>query len=169
MAACRRVVVLGPSHHVHLDNCVLTRASTLETPLGSLRVDVESNAALMATGLFAWFGLEDDEEEHSIEMHLPFLHAGLAERGIDPATVSVLPIVVGDLTRKQHAEYARALVSLFRDPATVFAISTDFCHWGRRFRYAPYDASAGPIHNFIRGLDHEGMAVRNESFDIARI
>jgi len=36
-------------------------------------------------------------------------------------------------------------------------ISSDFCHWGRRFSYSTYDRSFGPIHSFIEALDREGM------------
>ena len=38
----KRVFVLGPSHHVYLDGCALTRCTEYETPLGVLPIDTES-------------------------------------------------------------------------------------------------------------------------------
>ena len=38
----KRVFVLGPSHHVYLNGCALTKCTEYETPLGSLPIDVES-------------------------------------------------------------------------------------------------------------------------------
>jgi predicted class III extradiol MEMO1 family dioxygenase len=39
------------------------------------------------------------------------------------------------------------------DPQNLFVISSDFCHWGSRFRYNYYDKSAGPIWKSIENLD----------------
>lgn len=36
-------------------------------------------------------------------------------------------------------------------------ISSDFCHWGQRFRYTYYDRSVGEIWQSIQKLDKQGM------------
>ena len=56
--------------------------------------------------------------------------------------------------------YGRILAPYFADPKNFFVISSDFCHWGRRFRYQPYDKAAGAIHESIEAMDREGMRVR---------
>ena len=38
--------VLGPSHHVYLDGCALSRCSAYETPIGQLPLDLESQSFL---------------------------------------------------------------------------------------------------------------------------
>jgi predicted class III extradiol MEMO1 family dioxygenase len=38
----KRVFILGPSHHVYLDGCALSKCSTYETPIGSLPLDLDS-------------------------------------------------------------------------------------------------------------------------------
>jgi AmmeMemoRadiSam system protein B len=38
----KRVFVLGPSHHVYLDGCALSKCATYKTPLGDLPLDLES-------------------------------------------------------------------------------------------------------------------------------
>ena len=34
-------------------------------------------------------------------------------------------------------------------------ISSDFCHWGQRFRYTQYDQEAGEIYQSIEALDKQ--------------
>lgn len=86
----KRVFILGPSHHVYLDGCALSKCTEYATPLGSLPLDrpsmllflgvssesYESFAAieeLKKTGKFSEMELSTDEDEHSIEMHLPYV------------------------------------------------------------------------------------------------
>ena len=45
--------------------------------------------------------------------------------------------MVGALSQKAEQAYGRLLAPLLRYPATLVIVSTDFCHWGTRFRYTP--------------------------------
>jgi predicted class III extradiol MEMO1 family dioxygenase len=57
-------------------------------------------------------------------------------------------------------------VLLTQNCADFFIVSSDFCHWGSRFRYQPHDSTKGSaIHEYIRWLDHRGMTLI-ESQDI---
>lgn len=38
----KRVFILGPSHHVYLDGCALSKCKQYETPLGNLPLDLDS-------------------------------------------------------------------------------------------------------------------------------
>lgn len=69
----KRVFILGPSHHVRLRGCALTTADKYETPLYDLKIDTEINAELEKTGKFTRMDMNTDEDEHSIEMHLPYV------------------------------------------------------------------------------------------------
>ena len=40
-----------------------------------------------------------------------------------------------------EAHYGRLLAPYLEDPAHVFIVSSDFCHWGTRFNYVFYDRS----------------------------
>ena len=66
-------LISGPSHHVRLSTCALTGCSSYETPLYNLTVDQEVNRELLGTGEFEVMSLEVDEDEHSMEMHMPFI------------------------------------------------------------------------------------------------
>ena len=46
----------------------------------------------------------------------------------------IVSIIVGDVSLDHAKKYAKVLEPLLADPHTVFVVSSDFCHWGSRFR-----------------------------------
>jgi len=97
--------------------------------------------------------LEADEDEHSIEMHLPYI-ARVMQNNRD---FTVVPVLVGSLSPDKEIKYGRIFAKYLSDPSNLFIISSDFCHWGQRFRYTYYDEKKGEIHESIKALD---VAVR---------
>ena len=75
----KRVFLLGPSHHYHLTKAALSRCTHYATPLGNLAIDKETTAKLHATGQFEWMSQSVDEDEHSLEMHLPYIYKMLSK------------------------------------------------------------------------------------------
>lgn len=81
--------------------------------------------------------------------------------------------MVGNTDARTEARYGSLLAPYLSDPSNVFVISSDFCHWGSRFRYTYYqmpDSSSGtnlksssrvasdyPIHESIAAVDKESM------------
>lgn len=61
----------------------------------------------------------------------------------------------GGLTPEKEAFYGEKLAKYLADPQNLFVISSDFCHWGERFRYTNYDESCGPIYKSIENLDKQ--------------
>ncbi|ENN81117.1 hypothetical protein YQE_02485, partial [Dendroctonus ponderosae] len=152
----RRIFVLGPSHHVRLPGCALSSAQKYKTPLYDLHIDMTVNNELENTGEFEWMDLDTDENEHSIEMHLPYI-AKVMENYKNQFTI--VPILVGSLTPEKEAQYGRIFAQYLADPKNLFIISSDFCHWGHRFRYTYYDRSYGSVYQSIEGLDRVGMNI----------
>ncbi|KAB0801468.1 hypothetical protein PPYR_05822 [Photinus pyralis] len=152
----RRIFILGPSHHVRLSGCALSSTQKYKTPLSDLHVDMQVNADLEMSGQFEWMDLDTDENEHSIEMHLPYI-AKIMETYKNQFTI--VPILVGSLSPEKEAFYGRLLSSYLADPQNLFVISSDFCHWGQRFRYTYYDRSCGNIYQSIEALDRAGMSI----------
>lgn len=72
---------------------------------------------------------------------------------------TIIPILVGSLSPEKEACYGRILSSFLGDPQNLFVISSDFCHWGQRFRYTYYDRSYDNIYQSIEGLDKAGMNI----------
>lgn len=152
----KRIFILGPSHHVRLRGCALSVAKKYKTPLYDLKIDIQVNAELEKTGHFSWMDMKTDEEEHSIEMHLPYI-AKVMEEFKDNFTI--VPILVGSLNPEQEDLYGSLLANYFTDPQNLLVISSDFCHWGQRFSYTYYDRSCGQIHKSIEKLDKQGMDI----------
>lgn len=173
----RRVFLLGPSHHVFLKQCALTTCDAYRTPMGDLEIDARVVAELRATGAFAEMSLSVDEDEHSLEMHLPYIREVFKSEAKMPPLV---PVLVGALSRAAEKKFGDIFAPYLDDPANLFVVSSDFCHWGKRFGYTPflrssrlissrdetsasssYEKKTGAleIHESIEALDRRGMAL----------
>lgn len=150
----KRIFILGPSHHVRLSGCALSSADKYRTPLYDLHIDRQVYAELEATGQFEWMDMQTDEDEHSIEMHLPYIAKIMEEF---KTGFTIIPILVGSLTPEKEAEYGSLLAPYLADPQNLLVVSSDFCHWGQRFRYTWREAKRGHIHQSIEWLDRQGM------------
>lgn len=93
------VFVIGPSHHIFTKKMHISEAVELETPVGNLRVDQQVCSDLMSTGIFETMNAQVDEEEHSIEMHLPYV-AHVMKQQLEQASSSgagdftVVPLMI---------------------------------------------------------------------------
>jgi len=154
----KRVFILGPSHHLYLENCALSGASKYATPLGDLIIDQgviqELTDGPDGPKLFGKMSQRVDEEEHSIEMHLPYIRHVM--KGKD---FTIVPIMVGNLSPEMEAHVGTRLAPYLADEGNLFVVSSDFCHWGQRFRYTYYNQEDGLIHKSIENLDKRGMAI----------
>ena len=150
-----RVVILGPSHHEYFNGCGLTPFEMFATPFGDVKVDTNYiNKLLKIKGLFFTLSESIDLNEHSIEMEMPFL-----KYIFDKKDFSIIPIIVGDNDLKTNIEIGHALYDLYNDPKTLFVISSDFCHWGKNFRYTYHDKKFKNIWESIQDLDKQALDI----------
>lgn len=149
----KRIFILGPSHHKYLPGCAVTSLTHYETPLYNLAVDTVVNEELFATGKFEKLSRSDDEHEHSIELHLPYI-AKVMESKKDQFTI--VPILVGSLNSESEAKFGKLLSKYLIRPENLFVVSSDFCHWGKRYNYTSWDGRR-PIYKYIEALDRTGM------------
>ena len=119
-----RVVILAPAHRVAFSGIAYSSATLFRTPLGDVEVDLE---ALNSVTELAQLQQRDDafRDEHSIEVHLPFLQETLSG-------FKIVPLLVGDATPAQVDELLEAL---WGDSETLILISSDLSH------YLSYDAA----------------------------
>jgi len=157
----KTVFVIGPSHHLYMNNqCGLSQATAVDTPIGQLKVNRK-----LIDELYAKYGsngnalftmtkdMEDEEEEHSLELHFPFI-----AKVFDAKKIDIVPIIVGHLQSETATRLGQILSPYLDDPSCFFVISSDFCHWGTRFNYTYYDESKGEIWESIKSLDLLGAA-----------
>ncbi|PIK34699.1 hypothetical protein BSL78_28471 [Apostichopus japonicus] len=114
------------------------------------------NAELLSCGDFVEMEHKVDEEEHSIEMHLPYIARVMQRKR---GSFTIIPVLVGALKPDKEAKYGRIFSKYLEDPTNLFVVSSDFCHWGRRFSYQYYDKSFSKIYESIEQLDKQGMAL----------
>lgn len=73
-------------------------------------------------------------------MHLPYLWKRLEQThgGDTDDFPTIVPILVGSNDRTEEKIYGNILLPYLKDPENAFIISSDFCHWGLRFKYTKY-------------------------------
>ncbi len=134
------IVILAPSHHVHLRGCVLDPVDFYETPLGRVKVDGEAVKALLKKEHFT-ANREAHRNEHAIEIHLPFLQRIFADR-MGKGT-GILPILVGHVPGSHFAATASDLAEVIKSRRRpLIIVSSDFTHYGPRFGYMPFRAKS---------------------------
>jgi MEMO1 family protein len=121
-----------------------------QTPLGALPVDTAIVAEL-AGHTMAFLTRDEDEAEHSIEMQLPYLRK--VTEGRD---VKVVPVVIGDLGKDRGEALGRIFAKWLGKEGVFFILSSDFCHWGKRFAYTRGAEKAPNIGDFVHALDQQG-------------
>ena len=151
----KRVFVLGPSHHFHLTGCGISDAAIIETPLGHLGVDLDVQQKFIQTKLFKKISIDQDEEEHSLEMQFPYL-----KYICDKKNIPLVNIMVGDLSPSYLGSITKLLKPYFLDQESLFVISTDFCHWGSRFQYMEdyRESTEEQLWQGIQRLDLKGVS-----------
>lgn len=113
-----RVVLLGPAHRVRLRGLALPSVDAFETPLGSVPIDARGVALLADLPQVVVSDLAH-QDEHSLEVHLPFLQATLG-------AFRLVPLVVGDASTE---EVAQVLERLWGGPETLVVVSSDLSHY----------------------------------------
>jgi len=139
----RRVVLLGPSHHVAFPGLVASSAQAFASPLG--RVPVDMAALDLARALPQVTTLDEaHRQEHSLEVQLPFLQTVLGE-------FLLVPLVVRDATAEQ---VGAVLNALWGGPETCFVISSDLSHY---LRYPEAQLADRDTAHAIEALDWAGL------------
>ena len=79
----------------------------------------------------------------------------------DECSVCILPIMVGAISHSKEEVFGRILSSFLARTNIFTVVSSDFCHWGRRFEYSPQPSPSElprqEIYQFIEWLDRLGM------------
>lgn len=130
----------------------MSKADYYETPLGRLTIDKAVVNELENTGKFQEMTLDVDEREHSIELQLPFIAKVMYGH-----EYTVVPVLVGNLFFQGEVDYGLLFGPYLADPDNLFVISSDFCHWGLRFRHQYMDPDCKDIGESIEKVDRRGM------------
>lgn len=114
----RRVVLLGPVHRVWVPGLALPGVEAFATPLGTVPLD-QAAMARIADLPQVEVSPAAHAQEHSLEVHLPFLQTVLAD-------FTLVPLAVGEATPE---EVAQVLDRLWGGEETLIVVSSDLSHF----------------------------------------
>jgi len=113
-----RVILVGPSHRVAFAGVATSGAVLFETPMGPVTIDRDAVASLVEARLAREFE-PAHANEHSLEVHLPFL------KQLFPSA-RVVPLLAGD--DDWHA-VEKILAALWGGEETAIVVSSDLSHY----------------------------------------
>ncbi|WP_189990823.1 AmmeMemoRadiSam system protein B [Thalassobaculum fulvum] len=137
--AIRRVVLLGPAHRVAFRGIATTSVDAWATPLGTLAVDWKAlTEALAVPGVAvadAAFA-----EEHSLEVHAPFIQRVFPR-------AAIVPLLVGDAPMALVSE---VVGRLWGGPETLILVSSDLSHFHDQATARRLDAETAGLIETLR-------------------
>ena len=119
-----RVIIIGPSHRVRFNNMFVgCDFDCVSTPLGDCEV-------MKITSDVVTFNNNIHYNEHSIQMHVPYVQRCCPQ-------ASIVPLLVSNYDTAHLHKLAECIKNLV-DDETLIMISSDFTHHGDKFNYKPY-------------------------------
>lgn len=116
-----RVIVLSPSHREYFQGNSIYLGDAYKTPLGEIEIDKEFREKLIHSGSMIFASSRGHQNEHALEVHLPFLQIVLND-------FTLVPIVMGDQSESSINDLAEALAKNV-DDQTLIVASTDLSHF----------------------------------------
>jgi AmmeMemoRadiSam system protein B len=113
------VAIVSPVHRMYLGPIMINDCAYYETPLGLVEVDRQMIVALeerISVSRVEW------DDEHSLEIQLPFLQRLLGD-------FKLLPVMQGDQSLSTSERLASALAELLRGKNALLVASTDLSHF----------------------------------------
>ncbi|MFY9153918.1 MAG: AmmeMemoRadiSam system protein B [Prolixibacteraceae bacterium] len=127
-----RIFIIGSSHTTTFSGASVFCNGNYETPLGTVKVDLDLARKLIAENNLLKCYPEAHQHEHSIEVQLPFLQYYLK------TDFKIVPIIIGSSTAETSKKLA-AILKPFLNEKNLFVISSDFSHY--------------PVYNDARKVD----------------
>ena len=118
----KRIFILASSHRFSFNGVAVFASGNYSTPLGEINVDTQFARDLMGKSDLFFEHSDAHEEEHSIEVQLPFLQHRLGNNFV------LVPLLLGT----HNAETCRKIASVlqpFFTSENLWIVSTDFSHY----------------------------------------
>ena len=118
----KNIFVIGTSHQTYLKGATVYNIGNYLTPIGEVKVNLEIANELIQENDFIEFNQSAHEQEHSLEVQLPFLQYKLEN------DFKIVPIIIGTDSTEIIKNIAQSLKPYFTED-NLFVISTDFSHY----------------------------------------
>jgi hypothetical protein len=149
------VVIIGPSHRFGFKGCSIYPKGGFRTPLGTAAVD-EALAAELMKGSGFTFVPEAHEEEHSVEVQVPFVQTALPG-------AKIVPIVMGYPETRTVKALADALDSACAGKKVLVIASTDMSHFLTKDKANAADAKTIELIKALKADEIEGKMEAGEN------
>ena len=154
----KRIFLLGPSHHEWLDGAsVNTEFDYYNTPLGNVKVDVDTAQKLIETDSVFSYQPKAHDREHCLEVQLPFL-----QRRFDDVP-PIVPIIISTNDFRKLQRIAEILKPYLTED-NLFVVSSDFSHYPSYEDACQVDAltgkavESGDVERFIAQLEENSRS-----------
>ncbi len=159
----KTIILLGPDHRGLGTAASIWQGSAWETPLGKLDVDYELGKSLLAEDTVFNKELNPHQNEHSIEVQLPFIQA------IYKTKPRILPISISAplniITAKRMGQ---AIYRATKRQDIVLIASSDFTHYGINYGFFPFfgtpDEVEAKVHKLDQGAIKEIEKIKPDAF-----
>ena len=115
------VVILAPSHREYINGVAIWAKGAYQTPLGLVPVNEEIAAAIMAAESDIRHQPAVHQQEHSLEVQLPFLQVAFSN-------LKIVPLVVQDYSLENCKKIASAIVAGCQHKKVLLVASSDLYH-----------------------------------------
>ncbi|MFP4045514.1 MAG: AmmeMemoRadiSam system protein B [Candidatus Aenigmatarchaeota archaeon] len=152
-------VILGPNHSNTGANEAIMTSGMWKTPLGSCQIDSDLANTILENSDHLKSDYNAHNQEHSIEVQLPWLQHKLG-------SVNIVPIAMRGKSQKKAQDIGEAIEAATQETAKKFIVlaSSDFTHFGRSYGYTPVSGGPSAILDYVEKVDREaGEAIENLS------
>lgn len=119
----KTVVILAPGHFYGFDGISIWKDGMFETPLGMVQIDEDITAKLVGAAPKFIFDKKAFDQEHSLEVEIPFLQKTMSD-------FKIVPVVMGQASFQTLKEFAVKLSEVIGTREDVLiVVSTDFSHY----------------------------------------
>ncbi|MFQ5875551.1 MAG: AmmeMemoRadiSam system protein B [Dehalococcoidia bacterium] len=141
----KKVVIVSPVHQFYPGRYIVTTKRYYQTPLGLVEVDAQTVEAI---GQEVSLSRVDQDNEHSLEIQLPFLQRVLGD-------FKLVPIMLGDQALSTCQALSEALAGAIKGENALLVATTDLSH------YHDYDTAVRMdkvVLKHVEAFDPEGLA-----------
>ncbi|MFA4911892.1 MAG: AmmeMemoRadiSam system protein B [Desulfobacteria bacterium] len=142
-----RVIVIAPSHRAHFHGASVYNKIGYKTPLGIVPVDRDLCNRIIAQDKMISYYPQAHTQEHSLEVHVPFLQIVLKE-------FRLVPIVMGSQDFDTCRILSEAILKAIRDERVLIVASSDLSHFHRYDKAVSLDKT---VLDHIDKLDAGGL------------
>ena len=138
----RTVVLVGPSHRLAFEGAAVFARGAFETPLGRAQIDHDLADALVAQGPPVRADERPHQQEHSLEMQLPFLQLLVPD-------LRIVPVLMGTQSREEVDALSSALSAALVGRDALLVASSDLSHYLSRVGARDMDSTVvGDVDDF---------------------